>query len=346
MTAAPPVIPPSTLEERLKRALVPPRWELARITAREKRKGEPGLRLLPFLVDPGRAAFDIGANRGIWAGEMAKLTQTVWAFEPNPKLFAVLERAAPAGVDCRYLALSDAPGEARLLIPGEAGRYSNQGASLNPAKVEGEPFMEVVVEAARLDDLDAGRGEVLLLQPWGEPPRKAIFEAATLAGFANGIDPGLDEALSRLTRSQNIKLFFGRYTRTAFDLQQPGGAEHEQQRSRAVGDEMITAIRYSGDTDQLEIERQVVTRFVEAMNRGDVEAAAALLDPSRYGGDAMDGLGAQARMATASLLARDWREVDHAAMSPSADRVWEGAGVRLELIITGDFIYITAVSTD
>jgi FkbM family methyltransferase len=154
MTAAPPVIPPSTLEERLKRALVPPRWELARITAREKRKGEPGLRLLPFLVDPGRAAFDIGANRGIWAGEMAKLTQTVWAFEPNPKLFAVLERAAPAGVDCRYLALSDAPGEARLLIPGEAGRYSNQGASLNPAKVEGEPFMEVVVEAARLDDLD------------------------------------------------------------------------------------------------------------------------------------------------------------------------------------------------
>jgi hypothetical protein len=64
-----------------------------------KRKGEPGLRLLPFLVDPDRLAMDIGANRGIWADEMARLTEAVWAFEPNPKLYAFLERAAAAGGD-------------------------------------------------------------------------------------------------------------------------------------------------------------------------------------------------------------------------------------------------------
>jgi len=269
--------------------------------------------------------------------------------------------ASPGRADIQQLTDTGSPtqapiqtGDRRVLMVDEAGGELTLGGrsiALEPGyaiagATADHRYLAVITGEARLDDLDAGRGEVLLLQPWGEPPRKAIFEAATLAGFANGIDPGLDEALSRLTRSQNIKLFFGRYTRTAFDLQQPGGVEHEQQRSRAVGDEMITAIRYSGDTDQLEIERQVVTRFVEAMNRGDVEAAAALLDPSRYGGEAMDGLGAQARMATASLLGRDWREVDSAAMSRSADRVWEGAGVRLELIITGDFIYITAVSTD
>ncbi len=146
--------PNLTLEERVKRTLIPPRMELKRIVAREKRKGEPGLRLLPFLVDPARAAIDIGANRGIWADEMSRLTSTVLAYEPNPKLYAFLERAAAPGVQCRQVALSDAAGEAELLIPGENGRYSNQGASLNPDKVGDAPHMRVTVEAARLDDLD------------------------------------------------------------------------------------------------------------------------------------------------------------------------------------------------
>ncbi|MFP4519271.1 MAG: FkbM family methyltransferase [Oceanicaulis sp.] len=146
--------PPSTLEERLKRALIPARLELKRIVAREKRKGEAGLRLLPFLLDPSRAALAIGANRGIWAHEMAKSCRSVWAFEPNPKLFAVLSAAAKTPVECRCEALSDTPGEAELLIPGEAGRYSNQGASLNPDKVGGRAHMKVRVPTARLDDLD------------------------------------------------------------------------------------------------------------------------------------------------------------------------------------------------
>lgn len=146
--------PPLTLEERIKRTLVPPRLELRRIVAREKRKGEPGLRLLPFLLDPRRAALDIGANRGIWASEMAAACETVWAFEPNPKLFAFLAAAASPRVSCRAEALSDQGGEAELLIPGEAGRYSNQGASLNPDKVGARPHMRVTVKTARLDDLD------------------------------------------------------------------------------------------------------------------------------------------------------------------------------------------------
>ena len=39
--------PPSTLQEKIKRALFSPRHELKRIVARELRKGEPELRLLP-----------------------------------------------------------------------------------------------------------------------------------------------------------------------------------------------------------------------------------------------------------------------------------------------------------
>lgn len=151
---APVTAPPATLEERLKRAIVPARMELKRIVARELRKGEPGLKLLPLLVDPARAALDIGANRGIWAHQMGLLTSAVLAFEPNPKLFAVLQRAARRPVLCRDEALSDCDGQAELLIPGQAGRFSNQGASLNPDKVGEAPHMRVTVNTATLDSLD------------------------------------------------------------------------------------------------------------------------------------------------------------------------------------------------
>jgi FkbM family methyltransferase len=145
--------PPLTIEERLKRLLVPPRLELARVTARELKKGEPELRLAQFLADPSRAAIDAGANRGIWAHVLARVCPKVYAFEPNPKLFAVLRAAAPRNVECFAYGLSDADGEARLMVPGEGVRFSNQGATLNPAKVEGQAFRETLVETRRLDAL-------------------------------------------------------------------------------------------------------------------------------------------------------------------------------------------------
>lgn len=152
MTA--PAGPPLTLEERLKRALIPARLELRRIVARERRKGEYGLRLLPDLVDPNRLAIDIGANRGIWAHEMARLCPSVWAFEPNPKLYDFLHRAAGPRVSCHAIALSNSEGEAELMIPGAGKRYSNQGASLNPDKIAGAAHMRVTVPTAPLDALD------------------------------------------------------------------------------------------------------------------------------------------------------------------------------------------------
>ena len=146
--------PNLTLEERVKRTLVPARLELKRIVARELRSGEAGLKLLPLLVDPHRAALDIGANRGIWAHEMGRLTSAVLAFEPNPKLFTFLKRAARKPVLCRPEALSDHNGEAELLVPGVKGRYSNQGASLNPDKVGDAAHLRVTVTTATLDSLD------------------------------------------------------------------------------------------------------------------------------------------------------------------------------------------------
>lgn len=152
MTDAP--TPTLTLEERIKRTLVPARMELKRIVARELRKGEPGLKLVPFLVDPDRLCLDIGANRGIWAHQMALHASAVLAFEPNPKLFEFLNKAARKPVLCRPDALSNEIGEAELLVPGENGRFSNQGASLNPDKVGEAAHIRVSVKTTTLDHLD------------------------------------------------------------------------------------------------------------------------------------------------------------------------------------------------
>ncbi|HVY03005.1 MAG TPA: FkbM family methyltransferase, partial [Caulobacterales bacterium] len=130
------------------------RLEVARVTARDWRKGEPEVRLLPFLADPARAAIDAGANRGVWAHVLSRLCPKVYAFEPNPKLFAVLKAGARANVECHRCGLSDSDGEAELMVPGVPGRYSNQGATLNPAKVAGQPFATMRVETRRLDGLD------------------------------------------------------------------------------------------------------------------------------------------------------------------------------------------------
>lgn len=146
--------PPSSLEERIKRALVPPRMELARIVRRELTKGEKELTLLPALVDPARLALDIGANRGIWTHLMVRQGARVIAFEPNPKMFAILKAAMPRGTNAFDLALSDREGEAELKIPRYARGYSNQHASLEASRVGGNLFGAVTVKTARLDDLD------------------------------------------------------------------------------------------------------------------------------------------------------------------------------------------------
>lgn len=146
--------PPETFEERIKRFLAPPKLELARIVAREVRRGEPELALAPYLVDPARAAIDAGANRGIWSHILARHCPKVFAFECNPKLFDVLAAAAPRNVEPQPFALSDADGAAELFVPGSGRRFSNQGASLSACKVEGAAHRVVAVERRRLDSFD------------------------------------------------------------------------------------------------------------------------------------------------------------------------------------------------
>ncbi len=169
--------PPSTFEEKLKYSLIPGSLYIRYRVWKELRRGERELALVPFLVDPARAALDVGANKGVWTWMLAQHCRQVFALEPNPKPFRVLQRCKPQNAEAWQVAASNATGTAELRIPLGRKGYSNQGGSLNAAKV-GASYGSVSVPAKRLDDC-------------GLPPVGFIkidvegFEAEVLAGAAD-----------------------------------------------------------------------------------------------------------------------------------------------------------------
>lgn len=174
-------IPPTTFREKIKRALFSPRQELKRIVARELRRGEPELHLLPELVDPDRVAIDVGANRGVWTHQLAALCPAVYAFEPNPKMFAILDGARPANVIARRVALSNRSGSASLNVPRSARGYSNQHASLEKNWSGAKEFGVVEVVTARLDDLDIPHCGFIKIDVEGHEPAVLAGAVALIA---------------------------------------------------------------------------------------------------------------------------------------------------------------------
>lgn len=140
--------PPSSLEERLTWLLVPARARLLWRVARERAWGEAEIALVPRR---DRLSLDIGANVGVWAEAMRRHSLGVHAFEPNPKMFRLLGRAAGRGVVAHSLALSDRAGIAELHVPRRARGYSNQGATLSGVALGGAAHRSVTVETRLLD---------------------------------------------------------------------------------------------------------------------------------------------------------------------------------------------------
>jgi FkbM family methyltransferase len=145
--------PPLSFEETVRAMVVPARMYVAHELRRELRVGERELRLLPFLAPRDRVALDVGANKGVWSMALSRLVDEVHAFEPNPKMFRVLDRALGGRVHTHQIALSDRTGVAEFRVPKTRKGYSNQGGSLSTTKVAG-PHGALEVPTRRLDDLD------------------------------------------------------------------------------------------------------------------------------------------------------------------------------------------------
>lgn len=172
----PPHIITSTLGERLKYALVPSGLYMRYRVAKERRHGEPEVHLLRYLIDPKKDAIDAGAGKGVYTYLMARLARHVHAFEPNPKMHRLLSRLASGRVTTYPLALSDQSGTAELRVPYGSKGHSNQGASLNAAKVR-DSFTPITVQTTRIDDLAITEVGFIKIDVEG-------FEAAVLAGAA------------------------------------------------------------------------------------------------------------------------------------------------------------------
>ena len=143
-----------SLEERVKYAVIPPRLYLANLARRRLRSGERELRVLEQLVRPGGISIDAGANKGVYSYWLSRISHRVAAFEPNPKMYWVLARSVPANVDTYAIALGDADGTAEMILPVQrSGRYSNQGGTLQPRKMEDsdKETARFAVEQRRLD---------------------------------------------------------------------------------------------------------------------------------------------------------------------------------------------------
>lgn len=113
-------------------------------------RGEPELRILRRLCEPGHVALDIGANIGTYTHFLRKYGMAVRAYEPNPYLAQRLARIYP-DVTVRQVAVSNQTASTTLRIPVVDGRAQHELASVRP---EYDPNDVVThdVECTRIDD--------------------------------------------------------------------------------------------------------------------------------------------------------------------------------------------------
>ena len=189
-------------EERIKYGLVPARLYLRNLAGRRLRRGEAELRALPLLVRPGTLAIDIGANKGVYSYWLSRICRAVKAFEPNPKICALLRRAAPDNVTVYEVALSNTGGTAELILPIQrSGRYSNQGGTLQPKKLDGTKHYGIwTVEQRRLDDYGFADISFIKIDVEG-------FELEVLQGAAETLRRERPTLLIEIDESQSKRPF-------------------------------------------------------------------------------------------------------------------------------------------
>ena len=85
------------------------------------RWGDPYIRLIAHLADPGRLAIDVGAHAGDYTFFMRRHALDCIAFECNSALVGQLRRRFGRSVDIRSDAVSDQDGTTMLRIPRSHG---------------------------------------------------------------------------------------------------------------------------------------------------------------------------------------------------------------------------------
>jgi FkbM family methyltransferase len=121
----------------------------------------PEVEFILKMVEPGMAFFDIGANIGVFsvaAGKAMEEAQgSIYAFEPCPTTFAILEKNLQenelSGVHAQCVALSERSGEARLYV--NAAMKDGLNSLEDPSHADAEVVGTVAVRVTTLDEFIA-----------------------------------------------------------------------------------------------------------------------------------------------------------------------------------------------
>jgi FkbM family methyltransferase len=191
------------------------------------RVGDIELQLLDILADPARRALDIGANMGVYAYGLSKLTEVI-AFEPISDLVASLRAARLPGLACHNCALSDRDGRTSLHIPLHAkpgvklnmpGANIRTGAQapseersvdvrrLDSFQIANVGFIKIDVEGLEQQVLEGGRETIAASRP--------IVQAELIDRLAPGCIPWADGYFRDLDYEG---FFVGADRKTVFDL--------------------------------------------------------------------------------------------------------------------------------
>jgi FkbM family methyltransferase len=126
------------------------RWHFGR----RPKSAERELNFLNRVVPKGAVTIDVGANFGLYTRELARLSQSVYAFEPSRQLANLLRRTSAANVKIHEIALSDHSGEAELLVPqGQGGPVHGLASIESRMDLTGVPCVATKVPTARLDEV-------------------------------------------------------------------------------------------------------------------------------------------------------------------------------------------------
>ena len=100
-------------------------------------------------------SIDVGANVGVYARALSRLTPVVHAFEPSKELAQLLRRTVPSNVIVHETALSCRAGTASLKTPVVDGKRVFGLASLEQLATHPQLDIEIV-DTSRLDDVVEG----------------------------------------------------------------------------------------------------------------------------------------------------------------------------------------------
>ncbi|MDH5477934.1 MAG: FkbM family methyltransferase [Nitrospinota bacterium] len=141
--------------KRIARSVLSPKAYLALAAWKQYYTGEPELKLLNHLVDPGKMAIDIGANQGVYTYFLSRLCVHTHAFEPNPDVRRYLAPAmAGVRVTVHDVALSDREAKVSLTAPLVSGKLIHGRGKLGSFETESkefEEYKEYQVTTATLD---------------------------------------------------------------------------------------------------------------------------------------------------------------------------------------------------